>query len=51
VAVETESDLTRGRTVVDLYRRTGNQPNAKVAVGIDAEGFLDLLEERIAALG
>jgi len=51
VAVETESELTRGRTVVDLYRRTGNEPNAKVAVGIDAEGFLDLLEERIARLG
>jgi pyrimidine-specific ribonucleoside hydrolase len=50
VAVETESELTRGRTVVDLYRRTGNEPNAKVAVGIDAEGFLDLLEERIASL-
>ncbi len=50
VAVETESELTRGRTVVDLYRRTENEPNAKVAVGIDAEGFLDLLEERIASL-
>ena len=51
VAVETESELTRGRTVVDLYRRTGREPNAKVAVGIDAEGFLDLLEKRIASLG
>jgi len=51
VAVETESRLCRGRTVVDLHRRTGREPNAKVAVGIDAEGFLDLLEERIARLG
>ena len=51
VAVETESELTRGRTVVDLYRRTGSEPNAKVAVGIDAEGFLDVIEERIALLG
>ena len=51
VAVETSSDLTRGRTVVDLYRRTGNPPNARVATGVDADGFLDLLEERIASLG
>ena len=51
VAVETESELCRGRTVVDLYRRTGAEPNARVAVGIDAEAFLDLLEERIASLG
>jgi inosine-uridine nucleoside N-ribohydrolase len=50
VAIETESELTRGRTVVDLYRRTGAEPNAKVAVGIDAEGFLDLLEERLGSL-
>jgi inosine-uridine nucleoside N-ribohydrolase len=50
VAVETESELTRGRTVVDLYRRTGAEPNVKVAVAIDADGFLDLLEERIASL-
>jgi inosine-uridine nucleoside N-ribohydrolase len=51
VAVETESELTRGRTVVDLYRRTGAEPNAKVAVGIDADPFLDLLEERLTTLG
>ena len=50
VAIETESELTRGRTVVDLYRRTSAEPNAKVAVGIDAEGFLDLLEERLGSL-
>jgi inosine-uridine nucleoside N-ribohydrolase len=50
VAVETQSDLTRGRTVVDLYRRTSEEPNAKVAVDIDAEGFLDLLEQRLASL-
>lgn len=51
VAVETTSELCRGRTAVDLYRRTGARPNAKVAVGIDVEGFLDLLEERLASLG
>jgi inosine-uridine nucleoside N-ribohydrolase len=51
VAIEVESELCRGRTVVDLYRRTGEQPNAHVAVDVDADAFLDLLEERIADLG
>jgi inosine-uridine nucleoside N-ribohydrolase len=51
VEIETESELCRGRTVVDLWRRTGREPNARVGVGIDAEGFLELLVERIAALG
>jgi inosine-uridine nucleoside N-ribohydrolase len=50
VAVDTESELCRGRTVVDLYPRTAVEPNAHVAVGVDAEAFLDLLEERIATL-
>jgi len=51
VDVETESPLCRGRTVVDLYRRTNREPNAHVAVNVDADAFLDLLEERIASLG
>jgi inosine-uridine nucleoside N-ribohydrolase len=51
VAIETESELCRGRTVVDLYPRGESSPNAHVAVGVDAGAFLDLLEERIASLG
>ncbi len=51
VEVETESDLCRGRTVVDLWRRTGRPPNAHVGVGLDAEGFFALLRERLARLG
>jgi inosine-uridine nucleoside N-ribohydrolase len=50
VAVDTESSLCRGRTVVDLWRRTGNEPNASVAVDIDAEAFLSLLVERLSRL-
>ena len=50
VAVDTESTLCRGRTVVDLWRRTGNGPNANVAVDIDAEAFLSLLVERLSRL-
>jgi pyrimidine-specific ribonucleoside hydrolase len=50
VVVDTESELCRGRTVVDLYPRAKSTPNAHVAVGVDADAFLDLLEERIAQL-
>lgn len=50
VAIETESELCRGRTVVDLWRRTGNEPNASVAVAIDGDAFLELLVERISSL-
>jgi inosine-uridine nucleoside N-ribohydrolase len=50
VAVDTESSLCRGRTVVDVWRRTGNEPNANVAVDIDAEAFLSLLVDRLSRL-
>jgi inosine-uridine nucleoside N-ribohydrolase len=50
VAVETESELCRGRTVVDLYGRTGLPATAKVAVGVDADAFLERLVERISSL-
>jgi inosine-uridine nucleoside N-ribohydrolase len=51
VEVETESDLCRGRTVVDRWRRTDREPNAHVGLEIDAESFFDLLLERIGAHG
>lgn len=51
VEIELESELTRGRTVVDLWRRTERPPNAHVGVDLDAGAFFDLLVERIAALG
>jgi pyrimidine-specific ribonucleoside hydrolase len=51
VQVELESDLCRGRTVVDLWRRTEHAPNAHVGVRLDADGFFDLLVERVATLG
>jgi purine nucleosidase/pyrimidine-specific ribonucleoside hydrolase len=44
-------ELCRGRTVVDLWRRTGLEPNAHVAVEIDSDRFLALLHERLARLG
>ena len=51
VRIDTESELCRGRTVVDLWRRTGLEPTANVAVGIDSERFVDLLLQRLARLG
>jgi inosine-uridine nucleoside N-ribohydrolase len=50
VAIDCESELCRGRTVVDLWRRTDRPANADVAVGLDVDGFFDLLVERIALL-
>ena len=51
VRIDTESELCRGRTVVDVWHRTGLEPTANVAVGIDSEGFVDLLQQRLARLG
>ena len=51
VEVELESELCRGRTVVDRWRRTERPPNADVAVGIDGDAFLELLLDRIGRLG
>jgi inosine-uridine nucleoside N-ribohydrolase len=51
VAIDCGSELCRGRTVVDLWRRTESDPNAHVGVGIDGRAFIELLHERIAALG
>lgn len=50
VAVETESELTRGQTVVDWWQRTDRPPNAAVVDRLDAEGFFALLVERLARL-
>ena len=50
VAVETQSELTMGATVVDYWGVTGNAPNATWINSIDADGFYDLLTERFARL-
>ena len=51
VEIEVESELCRGRTVVDLWRRTERLPNADVGVDIDGDAFFELLLERVASLG
>ncbi len=51
VEIELESDLCRGRTVVDLWNRTGRPRNAHVGIDLDTDRFFDLLVERIGRLG
>jgi purine nucleosidase len=50
VAIECESELTMGMTVVDWWGVTGKPPTALVIKDIDSEGFFDLLSDRIARL-
>jgi len=50
VVVDCGGELSRGRTYVDLWRRTDWPVNAHVGTGIDGDGFLDLLLERITSL-
>ena len=51
VEVERESELCRGRTVVDLWHRTDRPANAHVGVDLDSAAFFDLLVDRISRLG
>jgi inosine-uridine nucleoside N-ribohydrolase len=51
VEIERVSELCRGRTVVDLWLRTGRPANAHVGVDLDTAAFFDLLVDRISRLG
>jgi len=50
VKIDTESELSRGRTLVDVWGRAGWEPSCHVGVDVDAEGFCELLIERINSL-
>jgi purine nucleosidase len=50
VAIETGSELTRGMTVVDWWGVTGRARNATYLRSGDADGFYDLLVERLGTL-
>ncbi len=50
VAVECESELTMGQTVVDWWRVTNRPHNAHVVRGIDHGAFFKLLTEHLATL-
>jgi len=47
VSVETESELTMGHTAVDFWHVTDRPKNVSWAFDIDADGFYDLLTERL----
>jgi len=51
ISVETESGLTAGHTAVDFWHVTDRAPNAHWVYSVDADGFYDLLVERIARYG
>jgi inosine-uridine nucleoside N-ribohydrolase len=49
VEVDHGPGICRGRTVVDMRRRTAlPEPNARVAVNVSVDGFRELLLERLA---
>lgn len=50
VAVDLGPGPSRGRTVIDRWKRTGAAPNEQVLETLDAEGFFALLAERLARL-
>jgi inosine-uridine nucleoside N-ribohydrolase len=49
VQVDVGPEPGRGRTYVDLWRRTGNEANAHVGVDVDGPGFVEFLLERLEA--
>jgi purine nucleosidase len=50
VAIETQSPLTLGMTVVDWWSVTGRKTNVRLMNTVDAGGIFDLLTERLARL-
>jgi purine nucleosidase len=50
VSVECESELTMGMTVIDWWRVSDRKANALVIRQADADGFFELLTERIGKL-
>jgi len=51
LSVEKESELTLGHTAVDFWHVTDRPHNVDWAYEVDADGFYDLLVERLARFG
>jgi inosine-uridine nucleoside N-ribohydrolase len=51
VLVDIGDEPSRGRTYVDRWERTGNEPNAHVGVDIDGPAFIQFLSQRLASVG
>ncbi|MGH9336945.1 MAG: nucleoside hydrolase, partial [Vicinamibacteria bacterium] len=50
IDVETGSELTMGETAVDFWGVTGKEPNALWMYQVDADGFFELLTQRLSRL-
>ena len=48
---ECAGTYTRGHTAIDVFRRSGKEPNVRVAVEVDVDGFRDWLCEKIRMAG
>lgn len=51
IAVETTSELTMGHTAVDFWHVTDRPPNVEWTYSVDADGFYELLIERLGRFG
>lgn len=51
VVVDTGSELSRGRTYVDIWGDAGWEPNCHVAVKVDASRAIQLVLERLESFG
>ena len=51
ISIETQSELTLGHTAVDFWHVTDKPRNATWIYRVDADGFYDLLVERLARYG
>ena len=49
VQVDIGPEPGRGRTYVDLWKRTENEPNAHVGVDVDGSAFIEWLSERLGS--
>jgi inosine-uridine nucleoside N-ribohydrolase len=49
VQVDIGPEPGRGRTYVDLWKRTGNEPNTHVGVDVDGPAFIEFLIERLSS--
>jgi inosine-uridine nucleoside N-ribohydrolase len=50
VEVDIGPEPGRGRTYVDLWERSGKEPNCHVGVDVDGPGFIDVLGDRLKSL-
>ena len=50
MTIELKGGHTKGKTSVDHYKVLGKPANAKVAMEVDVEGFMDFFIERVKTL-